>query len=75
MLHSCAAMLKISEMEYSGGNSIFLRYLSFYGVRYYANVESLVSVADPGSVALLTSGSGIWDELPGWYFRELFGLK
>lgn len=27
VLHSCAAMLKISEMEYSGGNSIFLRIL------------------------------------------------
>ena len=26
VLHSCAAMLKIAEMEYSGGNSIFLRY-------------------------------------------------
>jgi len=25
VLHSCAAMLKIAEMEYSGGNSIFLR--------------------------------------------------
>jgi len=27
VLHSCAAMLKIAEMEYSGGNSIFLRVL------------------------------------------------
>ena len=25
VLHSCAVMLKIAEMEYSGGNSIFLR--------------------------------------------------
>lgn len=25
VLHACAAMLKIAEMEYSGGNSIFLR--------------------------------------------------
>merc|ERR1719209_1234221 len=25
VLHSCAAMLRIAEMEYSGGNSIFLR--------------------------------------------------
>merc|ERR1712034_277012 len=27
VLHSCAAMLKIAEMEYSGANSIFLRVL------------------------------------------------
>jgi len=27
VLHSCAAMLKIAEMEYSGANSIFLRIL------------------------------------------------
>jgi len=27
VLHSCAAMLKIAEMEYSGSNSIFLRVL------------------------------------------------
>ena len=27
VLHSCAAMMKIAEMEYSGGNSIFLRIL------------------------------------------------
>jgi len=27
VLHSCAAMMKIAEMEYSGGNSIFLRVL------------------------------------------------
>jgi len=27
VLHSCAAMIKIAEMEYSGGNSIFLRTL------------------------------------------------
>jgi len=27
VLHSCAAMLKIAEMEYSGSNSIFLRIL------------------------------------------------
>lgn len=27
VLHSCAAMLRIAEMEYSGGNSIFLRCL------------------------------------------------
>ena len=27
VLHSCAAMIKIAEMEYSGGNSIFLRIL------------------------------------------------
>merc|ERR1712154_730240 len=26
-LHSCAAMMKIAEMEYSGANSIFLRIL------------------------------------------------
>ena len=25
VLHSCAAMLKIAEMEYSGANSIFIR--------------------------------------------------
>lgn len=25
VLHACAAMFKIAEMEYSGGNSIFLR--------------------------------------------------
>jgi len=27
VLHSCAAMIKIAEMDYSGGNSIFLRTL------------------------------------------------
>merc|ERR1719328_538862 len=27
VLHSCAAMIKIAEMEYSGANSIFLRIL------------------------------------------------
>merc|ERR1712147_246323 len=28
VLHSCAAMLKIAEMEYSGANSIFIRFPS-----------------------------------------------
>ena len=28
VLHSCAAMLKIAEMEYSGANSIFIRFAS-----------------------------------------------
>lgn len=27
MLHACAAMLKIAEMDYTGANSIFLRVL------------------------------------------------
>ena len=30
VLHSCAAMLKIAEMEYSGANSIFIRFASNY---------------------------------------------
>ena len=37
VLHSSAAMMKIAEMEYSGANSIFLRYIynhSKYLVEY-----------------------------------------
>ena len=30
VLHSCAAMLKIAEMEYSGANSIFIRFASTF---------------------------------------------
>ncbi len=49
VLHSCAAMLKISEMEYSGGNSIFLRYRTNPYMVYCANIVSfLSSVAFPG---------------------------
>jgi hypothetical protein len=42
---------------------------------YCANIVSLVGVADPGSVALLIPGSGIWGEHTGSYFRVHFGLK
>lgn len=43
LLHSCAVMLKIAEMEYSGANSIFLRI--FFDKKYalpYRVVDSVV---------------------------------
>merc|ERR1711981_54224 len=43
VLHSCAAMMKIAEMEYSGANSIFLRI--FFDKKYalpYRVVDSVV---------------------------------
>ena len=43
LLHSCAVMLKIAEMEYSGANSIFLRI--FFDKKYalpYRVVDSIV---------------------------------
>ena len=46
ILHSCAAMIRIAELEYTGANSIFLRYgFRMVGIQTAEICSSLVSTS------------------------------